>query len=72
MHLEILPIWILPLVAVIVFASIAVLVWARIRTRRAEQRWRERRRKNIAHSRAWDWVMGRRAPRLTDQRSAAE
>ncbi|MBX3566127.1 MAG: hypothetical protein KF730_16325 [Sphingomonas sp.] len=72
MHLELLPIWFLPLIAVVASALLVSFVWVRVKARRRKQRQHERRRKNIAHARAWDWVMGRRAPRLTDQRSVPE
>lgn len=51
----------LPLSATIAF--VIVLARRRASRARAEQRG-QRRRRNIAHQRAWDWVMGRRQLRI--------
>lgn len=60
--------WYIIIVAgILAIAAQAVFRWRRERTQRA--RWREGRRRRIAHARTWDWLMRRpRHKRLSDQR----
>jgi len=63
------------LVTIVAIVGIVVLLrFDRVgRERRQRERSAERRRKNIAYQRAWDWIMRRpRNLRLTDERSSRD
>jgi len=61
--------WLILIGALIVVASVALQLRQSLRAERKRRRV-SRRRKNVAHRKAWDLVMGRpRTRRLSDQRA---
>lgn len=72
MHFEILPSWAFPAFISLSCAIIAIVAWTHMKARRRRKSRSDRRRKSMAHTWAWNWVMGRRAQRLTDERSQTD
>jgi predicted signal transduction protein with EAL and GGDEF domain len=72
LHIEIVPIWLMLAIPAGMILAVALRVKTVLRERRKGEQRRERRRKTLAHQRAWEWLMGRRLPRLTDERSSRD
>jgi hypothetical protein len=61
--------WLIWIGALIVLTTVALQLRQSLRAAERKRRRASRRRKNVAHRKAWDWVMGRtRMRRLSDQR----
>ena len=68
MHWENVPASILATLLGLAFVVFAMAAWSKADRARRRRRGEARRRRNLAHRRAWDWLMGRnRHRRLTHQ-----